>query len=86
MNKIIKHALRLQFKGIFAGSEGKLVLISNQSLPVPQPFLMSNALTTPFCLPPIICFGELDRWWAPDLRATVALARQWSKMQPDSSR
>ena len=52
---------------------------SNQSILMPQPFLMRNALTTPFYHPPLICSEELDQCISGEgiaslLKATVALA------------
>lgn len=53
---------------------------SNQSILMPQPFLMRNALTTPFYHPPLICSKELDQCISGEgitslLKATVALAK-----------
>lgn len=48
----------------------------NQSTSTLQPSLRRKDLTTPFYLPPHICFYEFDQGWAADQRVAITLAGQ----------
>ena len=89
-DKITKPALKLQFSASVLKKDQLLLHFngdSNQSILMPQPFLMRNALTTPFYHPPFIWSKDLDQRISGEgtaslLKATVALARHWPVVQP----